>query len=115
MGKKIDAPSVKTAQQTAMRRFMNDAIHDRVRFIDEHQLCKSNSFKAAALNKVHAERLREKVNEDGTRMTVTDQIEYRERTGYGDEKTIESLREKLKGVKSATDEMSDEELLAALG
>lgn len=71
-----------------------------------------NSGVAKAMEWVNAERCTAKINPDGSRMSLKDEIAFRERTGYGKEDTIAGLKAKLEGKKESKEAtLSDAELL----
>lgn len=115
MGKKL-GKSAATAAQELLRRAKHQLIVEREESIATSTAAwaKSNTCKEALHKWTVAERAREKICPDGTKMTLQKEIAYRERTGYGTEKYLKDLRNKLAGIDEKMAQASDDDLLAAL-
>lgn len=125
MGKKLGTTAM-TAEQELLRREKHILMNEREESIStsSRPALRVNSVKEALHRWTLAERCREKIMPDGSRMTTAKEIEFREETGYGNRidketgKTInpalDTLRKKLAGADSKLATVSDDDLIAAL-
>lgn len=104
------------AGNALVRKIKNDGLTGMEKSFSSDPRCRASNHLASTMGTwVNGIRVREEINADGSKMSLQQQIKFREDKGYGDPKTIDKLKAKLAGDgQDKLAKMSDADLLKQL-